>query len=173
MGEPSLEWIPQPQRTPPILSSARSAPVSTASTPGMALAALASIFVIFARACGERRKCACVSPGRVMSSVYWPLPVMKRKSSLRRTAAPMPVAFMAVSWLERVSQFPCVGRAHGRPSDALGGHGLGAGRDRLDDVVIAGAAAEVALELLADGLLVELVAPAADAVDRPRDHTGG
>jgi hypothetical protein len=28
--------------------------------------------------------------------VYWPLPVMKRKSSLRRTAAPIPVALMAL-----------------------------------------------------------------------------
>jgi hypothetical protein len=29
--------------------------------------------------------------------VYWPLPVMKRRSSFRRTAAPIPVALMAVS----------------------------------------------------------------------------
>src|SRR5208337_4111283 len=37
-------------------------------------------------------------------------------------------------------------------------HRLGAGGDRLDDIVIAGAAAQVALELLADGAVVEVVA---------------
>jgi hypothetical protein len=33
-------WIIQPQISPPILSAARSSPVKTASTPGMASAAL-------------------------------------------------------------------------------------------------------------------------------------
>ena len=55
------------------------------------------MLLILAWACGERTNTARVSPGRPTSSVYWPLPVMKRKSSLRRTAAPIPVALMAVS----------------------------------------------------------------------------
>src|SRR5215217_7874521 len=92
IGEPSLEWIIQPQIRLPILSDASCAPVSTASTPGIAVAALVSTFLILAWACGERTNIARVSPGRLMSSVYWPLPVMKRRSSVRRTAAPMPVA---------------------------------------------------------------------------------
>ena len=35
IGEPSLEWIIQPQMRLPILSAASSAPVSTATTPGI------------------------------------------------------------------------------------------------------------------------------------------
>jgi hypothetical protein len=39
-------------------------------------------------------------------------------------------------------------------------HGGGGSRlDRLDDVVVAGAAADVAFELVADGLLIESLAP--------------
>jgi hypothetical protein len=40
----------------PILSAASSAPVSTASTPGIAAAALVSMRLILAWAWGERRK---------------------------------------------------------------------------------------------------------------------
>src|SRR5207237_661898 len=70
------------------------------------------------------------------------------------------------------------GRSHGLPPRAtlrrvLRGlrrphprHGFRASRDRLDDVVVAGAAAEIAFELLADGVLVELVALAVDHVHR-------
>src|SRR5262249_30884168 len=173
-----------------------SAPVSTASTPGICLAALASIRLIFAWACGERRKWMWVWPGRLTSSVYWPLPVMKRKSSLRRTAAPMPVAFMAVSFLGTSLPDSPIDRSDGgrlslahvlvgepattSPEHALSHlarasacrHRLRAGRDRLQDVVVAGAAAEIAFELLADRLLVEVVALAADDVDRRHDHAG-
>src|SRR5262252_10588181 len=52
-------------------------------------------------------------------------------------------------------------------------HGLGAGRDGLDDVVVAGAAAEVALELVANGGIVKVVALAVDHVDRGHDHAWG
>ena len=45
-------------------------------------------------------------------------------------------------------------------------HRLGRRQDRLDDVVVAGAAADVAFELVADRLLVELAVIAADHVDR-------
>src|SRR2546426_11150070 len=66
-----------------------------------------------------------------MSSVYWPRPVRKRASSRRLTDWPMKPwgAFMA-----------CL----------LDAHGLGALLDRLDDVLVAGAAAEVAVEPAAD-----------------------
>src|SRR5216684_5549557 len=52
-------------------------------------------------------------------------------------------------------------------------HRLGARRDRLDDVLVAGAAAEIAFELLADGVVAEVVALALDDVDRGHDHAGG
>src|ERR1700694_4266162 len=88
---------------------------------------------------------------------------MKRRSSLRRAAAPIPVALMAVS---------------SRCVSLLGGllharfHGARAGGDRLDDVVIAGAAAQVAVELLAYGVIGKLIALAVDHVDRRHDHAG-
>src|SRR5262249_19706983 len=53
------------------------------------------------------------------------------------------------------------------------GHGLSAGRDGLDDVVVAGAAAQVAFELVANGGIVEVVALAVDHVDRGHDHAWG
>src|SRR3979490_1845131 len=52
-------------------------------------------------------------------------------------------------------------------------HRLGARRDRLDDVLVAGAAAEIAFELLADGVVAEVVALAVDDVDRGHDHARG
>src|SRR5262245_66204871 len=51
------------------------------------------------------------------------------------------------------------------------GHGFRSSGDRFDDVVIAGATADVAVELLADGVLVEIVAAAARDVGRPPDHS--
>src|SRR5262249_58186907 len=84
---------------------------------------------------------------------------MKRSSSLRRTAAPTPVALMA----------PLLGSPPAPRPPAVA-HGFGAGRDRLHDVVVAGAAADVAFELMADGLLVEVVALAVHDVDRRHDH---
>src|SRR5215813_998527 len=143
----------------PILSAASSAPLSTASTPGRAAAALLSMPRIVACACGERTNTAKTCPGRFTSAVKWPRPVMKRWSSLRRTAAPTPVALMA----------PLLGRRRPLLSPAVA-HSLGAGRDRLHDVVVAGAAADVAFELMADGLLIELVALAVHDVDRRHDH---
>src|SRR6478609_9325784 len=43
-------------------------------------------------------------------------------------------------------------------------------KHRLDDVVVAGTAADVAFQLLADGLLVELAAMAVHNIDRRHDH---
>src|SRR5439155_27060606 len=67
-----------------------------------------------------------------MSSVYWPRPVRKRASSRRLTDWPMNPwgAFMAFV--------------------SSNAHGLGALLDRLDDVLVARAAAEVAIEPFAD-----------------------
>src|SRR5579872_6101016 len=104
---------------------------------------------------------------------------MKRRSSLRRTEAPIPVALMADPLDSSFGRFPSAvslaGLSGGEDRSALFGspggglaaaHRAGAGGDRLDDVVIAGAAADVAFKLLADGAVVELVALAAHNVDR-------
>jgi hypothetical protein len=90
IGEPSLEWIIQPQMMFPIASSASCAPLRMPITPGIFSAAEVSMLLILACACGERMKWACFMPGTTMSSVYRPLPVMNRLSSLRATRAPMP-----------------------------------------------------------------------------------
>src|SRR5439155_1123571 len=51
-------------------------------------------------------------------------------------------------------------------------HLLGTGGDRLHDVVVAGAAAEIAFELVPDGVIVEVVTFAGHHVDRGHDHAG-
>src|SRR4051812_23868602 len=51
-------------------------------------------------------------------------------------------------------------------------HRPGAGCDRQNDVLVAGAAAEVALELLANGVVVQIVTLAMHDVDRGHDHAG-
>src|SRR6516162_934594 len=90
---------------------------------------------------------------------------MKRWSSLRRTAAPIPVALMAAPPVVTLTSLLC-------SALSCSAHGLGAGRNHLDDVVVAGAAADVALELLADGVIVEVVTLAPDHVDRGHNHAG-
>src|SRR5262249_48710642 len=92
---------------------------------------------------------------------------MNRWSSLRRTVAPMPVALMHCLPSRNA---PLLGGLLRRACSRA--HGPGAGRNRFDDVVIAGAAAQVAFELPADGLLVEIVAVAVHDIDCGHDHAG-
>jgi hypothetical protein len=56
-----------------------------AATPGIFSASLASMPLIFAWAYGERTMSSQSWPGRLKSSMYSPLPRMKRGSSLRLT----------------------------------------------------------------------------------------
>ena len=58
MADPSLEWIIQPQISPPILSAASCLPVKTPRTPGALAAFPVSIVLIAACACGERTNTA-------------------------------------------------------------------------------------------------------------------
>src|SRR6478752_986931 len=95
---------------------------------------------------------------------------MKRWSSLRRTAAPIPVALMAVSSLDDALRSVFSLRCR---LDLSFSHCLGAGRDRLDDVVVAGATAEIALELVANGGIVELVSFPVHHIHGGHDHPGG
>src|SRR5713101_7674656 len=51
-------------------------------------------------------------------------------------------------------------------------HGLSAGRDCLDDVMVASTAAEISFELVPNGRVVEVVALAVNHVERRHDHAG-
>src|SRR5215813_5519859 len=62
--------------------------------------------------------------------------------------------------------------AHDRPSRVLGSHCPSARRDRLDNVVIPGASADVAFELLPDRRLIRFAEAARD-VERDHHHTRG
>src|SRR4029079_1750986 len=127
----------------------RSAPVYIGRTPGAFFAFAVSMPRMRACACGERRKNTCAWRAIVTSSVNCPAPVRKRASSLRRTDWPMyPVSLAPIS-------FP---------------HRSGALRHRLDDVVIAGAPAEVAFETLANRVLVGAGVPV-DEIDRAQHHS--
>jgi hypothetical protein len=57
-GSPFLSFTTQPQIRPPTLASTRSLPVKMLTTPGFFSAAEMSMLLIFAWACGERRKYA-------------------------------------------------------------------------------------------------------------------
>ncbi len=106
MGEPSLEWIIQPQISPPTLSLAMSAPVKTARQPG----AFKRRRGIDALDVGVRMRGAHEHgiglAGTIDVVGYWPLPVMNRWSSLRRTGAPIPVV-AATGFLLCVSFCAC------------------------------------------------------------------
>src|SRR6202034_3676912 len=47
------------------------------------------------------------------------------------------------------------------------------GRDRDNDILIAGAATEIALELFANRMIAEIMALAVHHIDRGHDHPGG
>src|SRR6476619_2999582 len=149
------------------LYPSRSLPVTTAATPGILSASLASIDLIVACAYGLRTMSSQSWPGRLTSSMYSPLPRMKRGSSLRLTEWPMP----PISGLVRSSRSISVvmtslssagrGRFGGDllAIDRLGGDdwgGLGCREfsggllDRLDDVHVARATTEVAADALPD-----------------------
>src|SRR5215471_1786375 len=78
---------------------------------------------------------------------------MKRRSSLRGTLAPMPSCAMCA------------------PPSLSDAAALGHGRYRLDDVVIAGTAAQIAVEIRPDGGLVRM-RDAPEQIDRRHDHPG-
>src|SRR3712207_5519878 len=85
---------------------------------------------------------------------------MKRWSSLRRTAAPIPVAVIAVPFEVALLQL------------RSGPHCFGAGGDRLDNVVVARAPAEVAIKLMPNGFVVEVATRAIDHVDGGQEQPG-
>jgi len=82
LGSGSCGMAPSP-------SARQSAPVKTPSTPGIAVARLASIPRMRACACGERSITAQAWPSTLKSSLKRPWPVMSRASSLRTRGLPM------------------------------------------------------------------------------------
>src|SRR5271156_2788826 len=109
---------------------------------------------------------------------------MKRMSSLRLTEAPRPVALMRISLMSlklffdlesSISRtaFDRRGRSlFGGFGVALGAHVVRPLHHRLHDVVVAGAAADIAFELVADRRLVYVRTLAVDDIDRRHDHSG-
>src|SRR4051812_21610505 len=168
----------------------RSLPVITARTPGILSASDASMPLIVAWAYGLRTMSSQSWPGRFTSSMYSPAPRMKRGSSLRLTEWPMPpISGLVRSWrgassvvISSSSRSAGRGRC-GRDVLAFGGRGGalgrafaladGAGRlvDGLDDVDVAGAAAQDAADPVADLRLARVVVLAKQPVglhDHPR-----
>src|SRR5438445_8421439 len=104
---------------------------------------------------------------------------MKRRSSLRTTLAPMPSTPMSCppnrSYCFRHFHRNAVlnegsgglRRLFGRLRDL---HAAGRIEHRFDDVVVTGAAADVTLQLVPDGRLVELAAIAVHDIDRRHNH---
>ena len=75
IGEPSGRLKIASVGMVPMSSLIRSAPVKTASTPGIPVAACVSIDLIFACACGERSTCSHSAPSSGLSSMNCPFPV--------------------------------------------------------------------------------------------------
>ena len=104
IGVPSWELRSHSTSLSPPPSRRQSAPVSTASTPGMARAFSVDIPAIRACAWGLRTKAACASPARRMSSTKRPRPVRNRSSSRRGCAVPT-CAMPASPLLRRPERF--------------------------------------------------------------------
>src|ERR1051325_9076021 len=104
-----------------------------ATTPGNCRAACASPPTMRACACGLRRIIAWSMPGRTISSVKWPRPVAWRGPSLLRVGLPINCSAIALRFY------------------------LGCGFfDRVDDLRIARAHAEIACERAANFLLARI-----------------
>src|SRR5215471_5521594 len=127
-------------------------PVKTATTPGIDAAFFVAIVLIFACAYGDRTTAMCVMPGRVRSSVYLACPVISLGSSRRLMPEPK---------IREAIKFPS------RPLSHPPGRLLDAG----DDVLIAGAAAQIALQAVPD-LLFGGLGLALEQLAGSQDHAG-
>ncbi len=78
-------------RTPTqgVQCAAKSGPVATATTPGIARASAVSIRTIHAWAWGERRNAAWTMRGSTRSLTYWPRPCVSRPRFGRGSARPI------------------------------------------------------------------------------------
>ena len=176
IGVPSLEVMAQPQIRLPILSSTISCPVSTPTTPGIFIAAeIDALYLgVGVRAAdemgmGHALKLDVVDVAALAGDET---PVFLAHHACAN-------AFNAHGLILPTGVFVChfaskpaieigVGLAVFRRLRNL--HAAGGIQHRLDDVVIAGAAADIAFQLLADGLFVEIAAMAVHDIDRRHDH---
>src|SRR5262245_22268753 len=137
-----------------VQSSASSAPENAATTPSAARAFVRSTPRMRACAYGLRTTAIQTMPGIVMSSTKLPWPVSSRASSLRGTEVPMSVC-VASSVIVIVRSSDRGGRLP----------------DGLDDVDVAGAATEVALQRLSD-LCLARVGPLLQQAHRGHHESG-
>src|SRR5213593_2348557 len=115
-----------------------SAAVMTARTPGSARARLVSILTMRAWACGLRRSLACKRPRGLRSATYWTCPVTFSGPSGRGMASPTPLTSRVV--------FIVVAMGSSLP----GGRGARDFGDRGQHLRVAGAAAQVSGDSVAD-----------------------
>ena len=112
---------------------ASSAPLSTYATPGAAAARDRSTERMRACATWLRTNTACSVSGNFRSATNWPRPISRRRSSRRGIERP-------------TYPLPCplsLRLRHGHlPLSLSAPHGLGGRHHRLDDVLVAGAAAQ-------------------------------
>src|SRR5690349_16904326 len=95
-------------------------------------------------------------PGIWMSSTYVAVPVMSRGSSRRRMRLPTRVSVLVMVVAMLVSSGSCLGCR---------------GFDRVDDVLVAGATAEIAFEAVPDFLFSRVRIPF-EQLSRGHDHAG-
>src|SRR5258706_1253823 len=129
------------------LTSVRSAAVTTATTPGSVAASATSIAVMRAWAGGLRAIATWSSPARRLRATRLAGPLSGRGSSSRWTAAPI---------------------SFGRSSSTMGVDQLA---DRAHDVLVAGTAAQIARQAIAD-LVVGRARTLAQQVDHGHQHAG-
>ena len=183
-----------------VMTFASSAPVTTATTPGAFFAAAVSMFLMRACACGERRKATCAMRGNVDVADILPAPLhQSRQVRPRHRAADIGIRPVERGGLigESFMAHPPPRRGRGTMRSMVEGAGLlrwpsrpfrlaslatspHAGRseprlrhrfDRIDDRLIAGAAAVIAGEMLADCLAARHVA-AREQFLRADQHAG-
>src|SRR5215831_5523327 len=125
-------------------SCTSSAPLSAKATPGAAAAADRSTERICACATGLLTKAACSIRGSSRSAMNCPQPVSSLRSS--RRSSERPIWLSAIGLRPSPSRYagPSLSTARGKRVGVRGGcaHRLCPGLDRLDDVHVAGAAAE-------------------------------
>ena len=155
----SRPWsvIAQPQIRLPILSSTISAPVSTPTTPGIFIAADVSMLLTLAWACGLRTKWAWVMPGTldvvdVAALAGDETPVFLAHDACADAFNAHVLLSLPEFDFRRFHRNSAVSnrsrsrrRLFGRLRNL---HASGGIEHRLDDVVVAGAAADVAFELV-------------------------
>src|SRR5438105_2319325 len=154
----------QAQGSPSAHSDARSAPLKASTMPAISFAADRSTPVMCACAKGLRTMPAHSIPGIVMSSMKRASPVMSAGSSLRGTPWPTYLSATSASIVSAISPPPSGRRA--------GVHFLGCRSNRLDNVVVSGAPAEIAFEAQAN-ILVGEFAVVLNQAQGGHDHSRG